>query len=79
MVLKNNGYRSIFFPLISSGIFGGSLARAGDDMAKEHYRSLEKTASDCISCGQCNSRFPFSVNQMSRMQEIKEFFEHGAL
>ena len=55
------------------------LAHIGDDMAREHYLALEKNASDCISCGHCNSRCPFSVNQMSRMQEIKEFFENGAL
>ena len=50
------------------------LARIGDDMAKEHYRALEKNASDCISCGHCNSRCPFSVDQIKRMQEIKLFF-----
>lgn len=50
------------------------LAKIGDDMEKEHYRSLEKNASDCISCGHCNSRCPFSVDQMNRMQEIKDYF-----
>ena len=50
------------------------LAKIGDDMAKEHYLALDKKASDCISCGHCNSRCPFGVDQMSRMQEIKEFF-----
>ena len=50
------------------------LARIGDDMAREHYRALEKNASDCINCGHCNSRCPFSVDQMSRMQEIRSFF-----
>ena len=54
------------------------LARIGDEMAREHYLALEKNASDCISCGHCNSRCPFSVDQMSRMQEIKEFFSNGA-
>lgn len=54
------------------------LARIGDDMAREHYLALEKNASDCVSCGHCNSRCPFSVDQMSRMQEIKEFFSNGA-
>ena len=48
--------------------------RTGDDMAKEHYLALEKNASDCISCGHCNSRCPFSVDQMNRMQEIKGYF-----
>lgn len=51
------------------------LAKIGDDMAREHYLALEKTASDCISCGHCNSRCPFAVDQMSRMQEISAYFE----
>ena len=50
------------------------LAKIGDDMAREHYLALEKNASDCIRCGHCNSRCPFSVDQMSRMQEIKGYF-----
>ena len=50
------------------------LAKIGDDMAKEHYHALEKHASDCIKCGHCNSRCPFSVDQMSRMQEIEAYF-----
>ena len=53
-------------------------AGIGDDMAREHYLTLEKNASDCISCGHCNSRCPFMVDQMNRMQEIKEYFGHGA-
>ena len=36
----------------------------------EHYKTLEKKAADCVSCGHCNSRCPFGVNQVSRMQEI---------
>jgi predicted aldo/keto reductase-like oxidoreductase len=55
------------------------LARIGDDMAREHYLALDKNASDCISCGHCNSRCPFSVDQMSRMQEIRSFFGKEAI
>ena len=51
------------------------LAKAGDDMAAQHYRSLSKNASDCVSCGHCNSRCPFSVKQSERMQEISAFME----
>lgn len=50
------------------------LAQLGDILAKEHYLTLEKTASDCISCGHCNKRCPFKVCQQERMQEIKEYF-----
>lgn len=51
------------------------LALQGDILAEEHYLTLEKTASDCISCGHCNSRCPFQVSQQERMVEIREYFE----
>ena len=50
------------------------LALAGDEMAKEHYNTLEINASACIQCGHCDSRCPFSVNQSERMKEIDEYF-----
>ena len=49
------------------------LAKIGDSLAIEHYRTLEKNASDCISCGHCNSRCPFGVDQIGRMKEIAAF------
>lgn len=51
------------------------LAKAGDTLAKEHYSTLEKKASDCISCGHCDDRCPFGVKQSERMTEIKSFME----
>lgn len=51
------------------------LARMGDAMAVEHYKTLEKNASDCVQCGHCDSRCPFSVHQSERMQEIRAFME----
>ncbi len=50
------------------------LAKAGDSLAAQHYRTLSKNASDCIACGHCDSRCPFSVSQSYRMQEIKAYF-----
>ena len=50
------------------------LAQAGDDLAKEHYLTLEKTAGDCAECGHCDGRCPFHVQQMRRMQEISRYF-----
>ena len=50
------------------------LARVGDTLAREHYLTLELTASDCVSCGHCDSRCPFGVMQSERMQEISEYF-----
>lgn len=54
------------------------LAKAGDELAVSHYRTLEKTASDCIQCGHCDSRCPFGVKQSERMTEIREWMSaHG--
>ncbi len=50
------------------------LALLGDALAEEHYRTLEKTAADCVKCGHCNSRCPFQVQQQERMEEIKAHF-----
>ena len=50
------------------------LARIGDDMAADHYAKLEKHASDCLHCGHCDRRCPFSVAQSRRMEEIREYF-----
>lgn len=47
-----------------------------DILAKDHYKNLEKTAKDCIQCGHCNTRCPFKVDQMNRMQEIANYFEN---
>ena len=51
------------------------LARAGDVLAAEHYRSLGKNASDCVGCGHCDSRCPFSVKQSERMEEIRAYMD----
>ena len=50
------------------------LAKAGDDLAGDHYNKLHRKASDCISCGHCDRRCPFGVGQSGRMKEIKEYF-----
>lgn len=50
------------------------LAKAGDQLAKDHYQKLEKKASDCIQCGHCDSRCPFQVEQTARMEEIAGYF-----
>lgn len=55
------------------------LAQAGDALAKDHYANLTKKASDCIGCGHCNKRCPFSVDQVKRMREIAEYFSDSAV
>ena len=51
------------------------LARAGDTLAAEHYRTLEKTAADCVHCGHCDRRCPFGVKQSDRMREIVRYMD----
>ncbi len=51
------------------------LAKAGDELAEDHYRNLELKASDCISCGHCNERCPFGTDQVAKMKEIAEYFD----
>ena len=50
------------------------LARIGDELAKDHYLNLALHAGDCIKCGHCDKRCPFNVEQMKRMEEIKDYF-----
>ena len=50
------------------------LAFAGDEMAKEHYLTLDRKASECLQCGHCDSRCPFKVKQSARMNEIERYF-----
>ena len=50
------------------------LARLGDVLAREHYETLQKRASDCIGCGHCDVRCPFGVQQSARMREIAQYF-----
>ena len=50
------------------------LARAGDDLAVDHYRTLHVHADACTQCGHCNSRCPFHVDQVARMREMDAWF-----
>ena len=50
------------------------LAMQGDNLAREHYLTLEKRAGDCVGCGHCDSRCPFHVAQSQRMQTIQTYF-----
>lgn len=50
------------------------LAVQGDNLAREHYLTLEKRAGDCIACGHCDSRCPFRVAQSQRMETIRTYF-----
>lgn len=51
------------------------LACLGDQLAMEHYRTLEVRSNSCIQCGHCDERCPFGVKQGERMKEIAAYFE----
>ena len=52
------------------------LARAGDELAVDHYKHLILHADACNRCGHCNRRCPFHVDQVARMKEIDAYFAH---
>ncbi|MDD2957655.1 MAG: aldo/keto reductase [Lachnospiraceae bacterium] len=42
---------------------------------KAHYQALEKTAADCIGCGECEARCPFQVPIVERMEKTWELLD----
>lgn len=50
------------------------LYDAGDDLAKEHYRNLSRSARDCIECGTCEQRCPFDVKVREKMHNARDRF-----
>ncbi len=40
-----------------------------------HYQALDATAADCIACGGCESRCPFHVSIVKRMEMAAELFK----
>lgn len=45
------------------------------ESVKDHYKLLEKNASDCIKCGACEKNCPFGVNIRERMSKAVEVFK----
>ena len=41
---------------------------------REHYRALKTNASDCVGCGGCETRCPFHVPVVERMEKAAELF-----
>lgn len=41
---------------------------------RQHYRSLNARASNCVNCGSCEKRCPFSVQIMERMKKAVGLF-----
>ena len=51
------------------------LAKAGNELARDHYQNLKHHASDCIECGACEKNCPFHVEVRKKMKEAVEFFQ----
>ncbi len=41
---------------------------------REHYNGLERNAEDCVACGGCETRCPFGVQVIQKMQAAKKRF-----
>jgi len=53
----------------------GYLSRYGlADWAKMRYDAMEKTASDCIGCGVCETRCPYDLPIRQMMKRVAEKF-----
>lgn len=50
------------------------LYAVGDMMAGEHYRALQKHASDCLHCGRCTKRCPFHIDAEGHVALAAERF-----
>ena len=49
----------------------GYLSRYGlEDWAKKRYNAMEKTASDCIECGACETRCPYQLPIREMMKTV---------
>ena len=44
------------------------------ETVREHYKALSAHASDCLGCGQCESRCPFGVSIMENIRQAEEIF-----
>ena len=68
-VLKDNGYHSISFPLISSGIFGGALSNPAGESAKQCLKAYKKFTTDYPDYGVDVKLCAFSASEMIKAQE----------
>lgn len=69
-VTMDNGYHSISFPLISSGIFGGALSNPAGESAKQCLRAYNKFITDYPDYGIDVKICAFSTSEMMNAQEV---------
>ena len=59
---------------INIALVNRCLDLAGSESAVSQYKSMAKSARDCVSCGECEERCPFGVPIRERMTEAKDIF-----
>ena len=75
-VMMDNGYHSISFPLISSGIFGGSLANPVGESTKQCCRAYKKFVEDYPDYDIDVKVCVYSANEVANAQaEFDQYFK----
>ena len=74
VVLKENGYHSISFPLISSGIFGGSLDNPPAESTKQCLRAYKRFLADYPDYDVDVKLCAFSSSEMDEAQKVYKDF-----
>ncbi len=69
-VLKDNGYHSISFPLISSGIFGGSLDNPAAESTKQCLKAYRQFVTDYPDYEVEVKLCAFTASEMAEAQKI---------
>ena len=57
------------------GLNIGKINRAIDNKSAGDYNALNKKASSCLKCGECEDRCPFAVKVTERMELAADMFE----
>ncbi len=75
VVLMNNGYHSISFPLISAGIFGGFLSHPAAESTKQCCRAYKKFVEDYPAYDVDVKLCAFSAGEMAEAEnEFANYF-----
>lgn len=74
-VLKDNGYHSISFPLISAGIFGGSLENPAAESTKQCMRAYERFTADHPDYDIDVRLCAFTASEMKEAMKVYEAYE----
>ena len=70
VVLKDNGYHSISFPLISAGIFGGSLEDPVAESTKKCCKAYKKFIEDYPDYAVDVKLCAFSLSEMDSAEKV---------